>query len=112
MHYTEQVQREAIVVCSSESGDESSSDLKEILNKSEKMYQHTRICIGTIAPVNYSALARGINVNKEHPAIVKSQASNSSTKKEAFTDMASTLNEMAMRLEEQAEVQREQFCMI
>jgi len=76
------------VVCSGESDDESSSGLKEILNESEGVYQHTRICTGTIAFVNYSALARGIDVNEVHPVIAKSQSSNSSTDKEAFTYMA------------------------
>ena len=78
----------------------------------QKVYQHTRILTGTIALVNFSALARVIEVNKAHPAIAESQASNSSTKKEAFAYMAGTPKEVAKRFEEQVQVQREQFCMI
>jgi len=55
------------IICSDESNDESSSDLKEILNESEGVFQHTHIRIGTIAPVNYNALARGIDVNEAYP---------------------------------------------
>jgi len=36
------------VVCSDESDDEPSSDLKEILSESERVYQHTRIRTSTI----------------------------------------------------------------
>jgi len=52
--------------------------------------------------VNYSALARDIDVNEAHPAIAESQASNSSTEKKAFAYMAGTPEEVAMRFEEQA----------
>jgi len=45
--------------------------------------------------MNYNALTRGIDVNEAHPVIAKSQVSNSSTEKEAFTYMASTLKEVA-----------------
>ena len=69
------------VVCSSKSNDESSFGLKEILSKSEEVYQHTRIWNGTIASVNYNALVKGIDVNEAHPAIGKSQASISSQRK-------------------------------
>ena len=100
------------VICSSKSDDEPSSNLKEILRESEGKYQHTHIRTGTITPINYSALVRGIDVNKAHPAITESQASNSSTEKEAFTYMAGTLEEVAKRFEEQAQVQREHFDMI
>jgi len=62
--------------------------------------------------VDYCALARGIEVSEAHFAIVKSQASNSSVEKEAFAYMAGTLEEVAKRLEEQAQVQREQLDMI
>jgi len=73
----------------------------------QKVYQHTRILTGTIALVNFSTLARVIEVNKAHPAIAESQASNSSTKKEAFAYMAGTPKEVAKRFEEQVQVQRE-----
>ena len=99
------------VVCSDESDDEPSSDLKEILSESERVYQHTRISTGTIALVNYSALAKGIDVNEVYPSIAESHASNS-TEKKAFEYMAGTPEEMAKRFEEQAQVQREQFGMI
>jgi len=52
-----------------------------------------------VAPVDYNALARGIEVSKSHSAIAESQASNSSIEKEAFVYMANTLEEMARRLE-------------
>ena len=55
----------------------------------EGVYWHTytRTCI--ITPVDYSALAWGIEVNESHSAIAESQASNSSVEKEAFAYMAS-----------------------
>ena len=62
--------------------------------------------------MDYCALARGIEVSEAHFAIVKSQASNSSVEKEAFAYMAGTLEEVAKRLEEHAQVQREQLGMI
>jgi len=60
------------VVYSGESDDESSSTLKEILNESE-VYQCTCIHTSTITLINYSALARGIDVNEVHPTIAESQ---------------------------------------
>jgi len=51
-------------------------------------------------------------MNEAHPAIAESQASNSSTEKEAFVYMTGTPEEVAMQFEEQAQVQREQFGMI
>ena len=65
-----------------------------------------------IAPVDYNALARGIEVSELHSAITKSQASNSSVEKEAFAYMASTPEEMARRFEQQAQTQRGQLDMI
>jgi len=62
--------------------------------------------------MNYSALARGIDVSEAHSAIAKSQASNSSVEKEAFAYMAGTPEEMARRFEQQVQVQREQLDMI
>jgi len=109
MHYTEQVQGEATGRLLWRVDDEPSSSLKEILSELEGVYQHTRIQTGTIAPVDYNALVRGIEVNEAHSAIVESQAFNSSTKKEAY--MAGTLEEVAKRFEEQAQIQREQFDM-
>jgi len=109
MHYTEQIQWEAT---SSESEDEPSSGLKEILSKSEGVYQHTSIWTGTIIPLKYNALARGIDMNEPYPTIAESHASNSSTEKESFAYMAGTLEEVVKRFEEQAQIQRGQFGMI
>ena len=95
------------VVCSGESDDELSFGLKKILSESKGMYQHTCIRTGTIALVNYSALAKGIEVNEAHLAIVESHASNSSTEREAYAYMVGTPKEVAKRFEEQAKVQRE-----
>ena len=78
----------------------------------EGVYQHTHTRTGMIAPVDYSPLARGIKVSESDSAIVESQASNSSVEKEAFAYMASTLEEMTRRFEQQAQVQREQPDMI
>ena len=50
----------------------------------EGVYQHTRTRTGVIAPVDYSALTRGIKVSESHSAIAESQASNSSIEKETF----------------------------
>ena len=78
----------------------------------EGVYRHTRTRTGAIAPINYSALARGIEVNDSHSAIAESQASNSFIEKDAFIYMTSTPEETARRLEQQAQVQREQLEMI
>jgi len=56
--------RKQLVVSSNESDNEPSSGLREILNEPERVYQCTRIRTGTIAPVNYSVLARGIEVRR------------------------------------------------
>jgi len=78
----------------------------------EGVYQHTCTRTGTIAPVDYSVLARGIEISEAHTAIVESHASNSSVEKEAFAYMAGTLEEMARCFVHQAQVQREQLDMI
>jgi len=78
----------------------------------ERLYQHTHTRTGTIAPINYSALARGIDVSESHSAIAESQASNSSIEKEAFAYMTNTPEETAKHFEQQARVQRDQFDMI
>ena len=79
--------------------------LKEILIKPKGIYRYTRIWIGAITPVDYNALARGIEINDEHTAITKSQSSNSYV--EAFTYVANTPEVMARRSEEQSWVQKE-----
>ena len=78
----------------------------------EGVYRHTRTRTGAIPPINYNALARGIEINDSHSAIAESHASNSSIEKEAFTYMTSTPEETAKRLEQQAQVQKEQLEMI
>ena len=61
----------------------------------EGVYRHTRTRTGAVAPINYSALARGIEVNESHSAVAESQASNSSIEKEAFAYMTNTPEETA-----------------
>ena len=78
----------------------------------EGVYRHTRTRTGAVAPINYSALARGIGANESHSAVAESQASNSSIEKEAFAYMTNTPEETARRFEQQAQFQREQFEMI
>ena len=68
--------------------------------------------MGTIALVDYSLLARGIEVNDEHSAITESRSSNSNSKMTAFAYMMGTPEEVAKQFEEQARVQRKQFDMI
>jgi len=76
------------------------------------VYRHTRTRTGTVASINYSALARGIEVSESHSVVAESQASDSSIEKEAFAYMTNTPEETARRFEQQAQVQREQFDMI
>jgi len=76
------------------------------------VYRHTHTRTGAVVLVNYSALARGIEVNESHSAVAELQASNSSIEKEAFAYMTNNLEETARRFEQQAQVQREQFDMI
>ena len=80
---------------------------KKILIKSEGVYQHTRIQTGIIAPVDYNALARGIEASDEHSAIAESQSSNSYMENEAFAYMTSTPEEVTGRFKEQARVQKQ-----
>jgi len=75
-------------------------------------YWHTRTWTGAVAPVDYSALARSIEVSESHFAIAESQASNSSIEKEAFAYTTNTPEKTIRRLEQQGQVQREQFDMI
>ena len=76
------------------------------------MYWHTHTRTGIIALVNYSAIARSIEVSESHSAIAESQTSNSSVEKEAFAYMTSTLEEMARRFEQQVQPHRKQLDMI
>ena len=68
---------------------------------------HTRTQTGVIAPLDYSALAQGIEVSESHSAIMESHASNSFVEKEAFVYMTSTPEEMARHFEQQAQAQKE-----
>ena len=76
------------------------------------MYWHTCTRTGVRALVDYSALARDIEVSESHSSIAESHASNSSVEKEAFAYKASTPEEMARRFKQQAQTQREQLDMI
>jgi len=66
----------------------------------EGVYRHTHTRTGAVAPVDYSALARGIEVSESYFAIAESQASNSSMEKETFVYMTNTPEETARRLEQ------------
>jgi len=68
--------------------------------ESEGVYWYTHTQTGVIALVDYSALARDIEISETHSAITESQSSNTSVEKEAFTYMASTLEEMARRFKQ------------
>jgi len=65
----------------------------------EGVYWHTRTRTGVVAPFDYSALTRDIEVSESHSAIEESQASNSSIEKEAFAYMTNTPEETTRRLE-------------
>ena len=60
-----------LAVRSEESDADRSSGLKDVLIKLEGVYWHTRTRTRTIAPVDYSLLARRIEVNNEHSAIIE-----------------------------------------
>jgi len=57
------------------------------------MYRRTRTRTGAVAPVDYSTLARDIEVNESHSVVADSQGSNSSVEMEAFAYMANTPEE-------------------
>jgi len=65
----------------------------------EEVYQYTYTQTGTIAPINYIALAQGIELSEAHFAIAESQTSNSFGEREAFVYIASTPEEMIMHFE-------------
>ena len=52
--------------------------------------------MGAITPVDYSLLARGIEVNDEHSAIIESRSLNFSSETTAFTYMVGTPEEVAV----------------
>jgi len=60
-----------LAVSSEESDVDRSPDLKDILVEPEGVYRHTRTRMRTIALVDYSLLARKIEVNDEHSAILE-----------------------------------------
>jgi len=78
-----------------ESDADRSPSLKNILVDLEGVYRHTRIHTRTIAPVDYSLLARGIKVNDDHSPIIKSRSSNSSLETIPFAFMEGTPEEVA-----------------
>jgi len=86
-----------------ESNVEHSSRLKEILAEPKGVYRHTRIWTGAIAPIEYKNLAKAIESNDEHSAITESHSSNSYME-EVFAYIASTLEEIVRRFEEQSRV--------
>ena len=53
-----------------------------------------------IAPVDYSLLARRIDVNDEHSTIIESQFSNSNSETTTFAYMTGTPEEVARQFEE------------
>ena len=91
-----------------ESDVECSSGLKEILIEPEGIYQHTRIRIGAMTPMDYNVLTWEIEASDEHSAIRESQSSNSYMEKESSAYMAGTPEEVAKRFEEQVRVQQAQ----
>jgi len=99
-------------ISSEESDVDRSPGLKDILVEPEGVHWHTRTYMGAIFTVDYNLLAREIEVNDEHSAIIESQSLNSSSETTAFAYMAKTPEEVAKRFEEQAWVQREQLDMI
>ena len=62
-----------------------------------RVCRYTRIRISTVTLINYSALARGVEVSESHSTVAESQASNSSIEKEAFAYMTNTPEETARR---------------
>ena len=93
-------------------GKQPSVSSEESDTEPEGVYRNTRTRTGAMAPVDYSALAKGIDVNESHSVIAESQASNASTEREAFAYMANTPEELARRFELHAQAQREQLDMI
>ena len=80
-----------------------SSDESDTERRSIPVYPHSN---WRDSPVDYSALTQGIEVSESHSAIIESQASNSSVKKEAFAYIASTPEEMVRCFEQQAQTRR------
>ena len=93
-------------------GEAANSQLWWVWHWTEGVYRYTRTRTSVIVPVDYSALARGIEVSESHSTIAESQASNSSIEKEAFTYMASTHEEMARRFEQQAHNNNNKRCQL
>ena len=96
--------RKQLVVNSKESDADRSLGLKDTLAEPEGVYRHTQTRMGTIAPVDYSLLVRGIEVNDEHSAIIESRSSNSSSKTISFAYMVGTPEVVAKRFKKQARI--------
>jgi len=86
-----------------------SSDESESDSEPEGVYRHTRTRTGAIPPIDYNALAHGVEVNDSHSAVAESRASNSSVEKETSAYMTGTPEETARRLEQ---IQKAQMDMI
>ena len=84
-----------LVVSSKELDADRSPGLKDVLIEPKGVYRHTRTHTGTIAPVDYSLLARGIEMSDEHSAIIESRSLNSSSETIAFAYMGGTHEEVA-----------------
>jgi len=59
------------LIVSSDESDDEPSGLRELLTEPEGVYQHIRTRTGTTAPVNYNALAWGIEVREAYSAIAE-----------------------------------------
>ena len=80
--------------------------------ESKGIYQHTLIQTGAVVPIDYNSLAREIETDDEHSAIVRSHSSSSYRETEAFVYMAEIPEEIAKKFEEQARVQKAQHEML
>ena len=101
-----------LAVSSEESDVNWSPGLKHIPVEPKGVYRHTRTYIEAIVLIDYSLLARGIEVNDEHSAIIESQYLNSSSEITAFAYMAGTPKDVARKFKEHAWIQRKQPDMV
>ena len=104
-HNTKKLKGKQLPFSFEESDTERSSGLKEILIEPEGIYLHTRIWTGVVVLIDNNSLAREIEADDEHFAIVGSYSSNSYRGTEAFAYMADIPEEIARKFKEQARVQ-------
>ena len=95
-----------LALSSGESDVEYFLGLKEILIEPEEIYRNTQIRSRAIALIHYNNLAKGVESNEEHSAIIESHSSNSYVEKESFTYMTSTPEKVSRKFREQARVQQ------